>query len=434
MHKHPQLPQAFADLGIEVRFLQALRKMNFVEPSDIQRNLIPPALSGRDVLGQARTGTGKTAAFGLPVLQQIDPAGRLQALCLAPTRELAVQVTGELKRIAEFANLHIVAVYGGQKVATQLHQLGRKPHCVVGTPGRVFDFMNRRVLDISAVRFVVLDEVDRMLDIGFRDDIRNILSRVTGSHQTIFVSATIDGEIKQLALRYMKDPLEVNVSQDRLTVDEVDQSYVPVDPHDKFRLLRLILEQQKPPILIIFCNTKHAARKLAKKLFDLGIEAKEIHGDLIQQKRDRVMERFRKHQIKVLVATDLASRGLDVSAISHIINYDIPKDPEVYVHRIGRTARMGARGTAISFISREQGGELTEIEKLINREIPKLEVPGFTPSTRQEFQPVQKAATPLFSRFSAPAPAAGPAGTATEPKRPPRTLGGKFKPSRSRRR
>ena len=430
MQQLRELPQAFADLGVEVRFLKALRKMEFVEPSDIQQKMIPPALEGTDILGQARTGTGKTAAFGLPILQRLDPADRLQAICLAPTRELAVQVAAELKRLAEFANLHIVPVYGGQKIATQLRLLGRKPHFVVGTPGRVQDFMRRGVLQLQSVRFVVLDEVERMLDIGFRDDIKVILSRITGKHQTIFVSATLDSEIKRLARQFMGDPIEINVSRDRLTVDEVEQSYVSVEGFDKFRLLRQIIKQEDPPITIVFCNTKASARKLAKKLHESGVNAKEIHGDLIQQKRERVMSSFRKHQIKVLVATDLAARGIDVSAISHIINYDVPPDSQVYVHRIGRTARMGAKGVAIMFVTKDQGKELTAIEKLINREVPRRNVPGFIPRPPREEtteppqpEPVSRYQAPVFS------------GSGNAPdKLPPKTLGSRFRTSRGRRR
>lgn len=443
MQKHPDLPQSFANLGIEVRFLKALLRMGFSEPSEIQRQLIPHALAGRDILGQAQTGTGKTAAFGLPVLQQLDPAKRLQAICLAPTRELAVQVTGELRRMAEFAELHIAAVYGGQKVATQLHQLGRKPHFVVGTPGRVIDFLRRGVLDVSEVRFAVLDEVDRMLDIGFRDDIRNILPRITLPHQTIFVSATIDQEINKLARQYMKDPIEVNVSRDRMTVDEVDQWYVTAEPQDKFRLLHLLLEEQSPPVAIVFCNTKHAARKLAKKLYDKGTNALEIHGDLEQRKRDRVMAMFRKHQIQVLVATDLAARGIDVSAVSHIYNYDVPKDPEIYVHRVGRTARMGARGVAVTFVTREEGSELTAIEALINREIPARKVEGFKATMSHERELVGAAAPGSGQRGEGRGgaehrgPAAAPVTAGATPGLPaaarPKTLAGKFRPKRRRR-
>lgn len=434
MHKQQDLPAAFAELGIEVPFLQALRKMQFVEPSDIQRQLIPVALSGRDIMGQARTGTGKTAAFGLPILQQINPAGRLQGICLAPTRELAVQVGAEIMRLAEFAKLRVVCVYGGSKVATQAHQLGRKPHLVVGTPGRVLDFLQRGVLQLNDVRFAVLDEVDRMLDIGFRDDIRTILGKITSKHQTIFVSATIDSEIKNLARRYMTDPVEINVSQDRLTVDEVEQSFVTVDPHDKFRVLRLLLTQENPPISIVFCNTRHGARKLAKKLHEAGFEAAEIHGDLIQRKRERVMDQFRKHQIRVLVATDLAARGIDVSAVSHIFNYDLPEDPEVYVHRIGRTARMGARGVAVSLASRDEGKELTAIEALINRELSRREVEGFSPSQPRADHDPQRAPVSMpsaQSRYQQPVlTEGGDAGM----KLPPKTLGSRFKPHRSRRR
>jgi ATP-dependent RNA helicase DeaD len=404
--------------------------MQFTEPTDIERRLIPEALAGRDILGQARTGTGKTAAFGLAVLQQLNPAGRLQAVCLVPTRELAVQVAGELRRLAEFADLHVVPVYGGQKVAVQLHELGRKPHFVVGTPGRVLDFIRRKALNLEEVRFVVLDEVDRMLDIGFRDDITAFLGCVTGAHQTIFVSATLDDEVKRLARQFTTDPVEVDVSRDKLTVDEVDHWYVTADPHQKFDLLRRILKQEDPPITIIFCNTRAATRKLAKRLYVLRVNAKEIHGDLEQWKRDRVMEGFRKHQIKVLVATDLASRGIDVSAISHIINYDIPDDPHVYVHRIGRTARMGAKGVAITFVAPDEGKELTSIEMLINKEIPQRSIPGFEPLPAAVRSPEPVAAAPP-ARFQD--PVFSSSGDAPRGM-PSKTLGSRFRPARGRRR
>ena len=428
MQKHPELSKAFAALGVEVRFLKAIQKMGFGKPSAIQDEMIPPALLGRDILGQARTGTGKTAAFGLPILQQTDPSARLQAICLAPTRELAVQVTGELRRLATYADLHIVTVYGGQRVATQLQQLGRKPHFVVGTPGRVIDFMRRGVLKLHELRFVVLDEVDRMLDIGFRDDIRNILSQVRGEHQTIFVSATIGEEISRLAKRYMKDPIDVDVSQDKLTVDEVDQTHISVERHDKLRLLKRLFETESIPVCIVFCNTKATTRKLASRLGGYGHEVQEIHGDLVQRKRDRVMDSFRKHQIKVLVATDLAARGLDISSISHIINYDIPQDPEVYVHRIGRTARMGARGVAVTFVTSDEGKELTNIEKLINREIPADTVEGFT------MRVIEKPSEPVPPGPPSRLHTAVHGGkTDGSVKAPPKTLGSRFRPKRSRR-
>lgn len=427
MRPQAELPKAFADLGIETRFLKALAKMEFVKPSEIQAAMIPAALAGDDIMGQARTGTGKTAAFGLPALQQLKSAGRLQALCLVPTRELAVQVTAELQRIAEFADLHIVAVYGGQKIATQEHLLGKKPHFVVGTPGRVMDFMRRRKLDISQIRFVILDEVDRMLDIGFRDDIKHILGEVKAPHQTILVSATIDDEIKRLAQRFMRDPREINVSRDVITVDEVDQFYVTVDQAQKFKALMHVLEEQTPAVCIVFTNTKHAARKLANKLNERGIDAKEIHGDLIQRKRDRVMHWFRTNRISVLVATDLAARGIDVSTVTHIINYDLPQDAQIYVHRIGRTARMGRRGVAITFVTREEGRELTTIEMLINRQLNELSIPNVAAPKATPKSAPQAQTSPARSQST---------GTAVADKPhliPRKTLGGKHRRNRRKR-
>ena len=431
MQRHPELPQKFAELGVEAPFLTALGKIGFTDPTEIQLATIPHAMEGRDILGQARTGTGKTAAFALPTLQQIDPLQGLQALCLTPTRELAVQVVAETRRLCAGTGLHIVPVYGGQKVQTQIHLLGRKPHFVVGTPGRILDFLRRGVLKFDNVKTCILDEVDRMLDIGFRDDITRILSQIRGPHQTIFVSATINDEIKRLARRFMKDPVELNVSQDSLTVTEVDQEYCSVEPYDKYRLLRVVLREENPERAIIFCNTKHGARKLAKKLYSDGVNAKEIHGDLVQQRREKVMMRFRSHKLQLLVATDLASRGLDISAISHIINYDIPQDPEIYVHRIGRTARMGASGRAITFVTSEQGKLLTEVEKLINKQVRERKYDGFAPRPPREEEPVISKA-PSVSRFSAPA-ATSPPGVPAPSAPLRKTLGSKFRPRRGRR-
>jgi ATP-dependent RNA helicase DeaD len=424
MHKHHELPAAFAQLGIETPLLLALQKMSFSQPTEIQQRLIPLALSGRDVFGQARTGTGKTAAFGLPLLQLAKPTDGLQGIILEPTRELAVQVGAEMQRLAEASELRIVPVYGGQRIRQQVHLLGRKPHFVVGTPGRVMDLLDRRILSFSGIRFVVLDEVDRMLDIGFRDDIKRILSQVKTAHQTILVSATMTDEIKRLAEQYMTEPVEVNVSQDKVTVDEVQQSFYTVDRWDKYRLLRTVLDSRKPKLAIVFCNTKHAVRRLAKRLNGDGINAREIHGDLVQAKRDRVMSRFRKHAIHVLVATDLAARGIDVQGITHIINYDIPEDPLIYVHRIGRTARMGSFGEAMTFVTREEGKQLTEVEKLINREIPCEQMEGFEPSPPPEdyraFAPI------ATSQASVASPVAVPTA-------PAKRLGAKFRSKRRRR-
>jgi ATP-dependent RNA helicase DeaD len=401
-------PEAFAALGVRPSILRALGEEKFITPSEIQRLLIPKALAGFDILGQARTGTGKTAAFGIPILQQCHREGATQALILVPTRELAMQVDTEIKRIAKHTPIRTVPVYGGQKITAQMKFLKHHPQVVIGTPGRVIDLLDRRIINLNNIRFIVLDEVDRMLDIGFRDDIRNILSRVRGmgrragvpeesaesggegtdqpafekTHQTMFVSATIAGEIERLARTYMREPIEKLIApgaDEKPTVEEVEQYYLSVQPWDKYRLLRALLEQENPDLAIVFTKTKHGAQKLAKKLHADGIECREIHGNLAQNKRDRVMKSFRGGKFDVLVATDLASRGIDVADISHIINFDIPEDPEVYVHRVGRTARMGAKGKAFTFVTRQQGEELTRVEELINMIIPQATVEGFEP-------------------------------------------------------
>jgi ATP-dependent RNA helicase DeaD len=365
----------FDDLGLEPRLLGALARLNFHTPTDIQWQMIPPALAGRDCLGQARTGTGKTAAFALPMLQRLEPHRAFQALVLVPTRELAVQVDEHVRQLGAEHPAKIVLLYGGQRLAQQARKLRNKPEIVIGTPGRIQDFMRRQMLDLSGVKLVVLDEVDRMLDIGFREDIRRILRAVKSKHQTIFVSATIDREIRGLAKTFMRDPVELNVSQDKLTVDEVEQGYVTVAPQDKVATLKGLIKHESPELMIVFTNTRHAARRLADRLKKSGINCKEIHGNLMQSRRDRVMRAFRKAHIQVLVATDLASRGLDVMQVSHIINYDVPEDPSGYVHRIGRTARMGKSGRAITFVCPDEGNLLTEIEKLVNKELTPIKAP-----------------------------------------------------------
>lgn len=331
------------------------------------------------MLGQAKTGTGKTAAFGLPILQLLKPDEKLAALVLVPTRELAVQVTAEIQSLAGATRHSAVTILGGERIKSQVAALNKGPAIVVGTPGRVMDMHERRHLSYERIRFAVLDEVDRMLDIGFREDIRRILGKLPGHPQTIFVSATISAEIEKLARGYMRDPEKIATVARSLTVSQVVQSYLSVEPWDKTRLLAHLLTHESPALTVVFCRTKRTVDNVAKALVKAGIDAHAIHGDMYQQKRNKVMARLREGNLEVLVASDLAARGLDVDDISHVINFDLPDDPEVYVHRIGRTARAGREGIAWSFVSPEQGELLTSIEMLINQEIPRLEYPDFVP-------------------------------------------------------
>jgi ATP-dependent RNA helicase DeaD len=440
---HPPLPEAFASLGVRNSVLRGLAEAQFSTPSEIQALLIPRALAGVDVLGQARTGTGKTAAFGVPILCKAVPGNGPQALILVPTRELATQVEVEIQRLGKFTPLRVTSLVGGQKIGLQMRKLDHDPEILVGTPGRVIDLLERRILSLGSIRYVVLDEVDRMLDIGFRDDIRNILGRLKINRgeakivtvdtsegvaapedpdnesrqlaegiQTIFVSATFTDEIERLARRYMRGPVEKLVApgaDDKPTVEKVSQVYLTVDPWDKYRLLRKLLAREKPELAIVFCRTKHGADKLANMLRADGIGCREIHGDLRQSARETVMKNFRGGKFEVLVATDLASRGIDVAGISHIVNYDVPDDPEVYVHRVGRTARMGAEGKAFTFILRDQGEMLTRIEALINMEIPQDKVEGFEP------RPPPRGEAATGPRSAAPAGAPNATGTPGEP-------------------
>jgi ATP-dependent RNA helicase DeaD len=434
-------PPDWESLGLSPAALESVRRAGFEAPTDVQRELIPHALRGRDCLGQARTGTGKTAAFTIPMLQTIQPGGGLQAIVLVPTRELAVQVDEHVRLLADQMPFTSVPILGGRGIRAQIAALRRNPEIVIGTPGRILDLMRRHELNLERIKLAVLDEVDRMLDIGFRDDIRRILRAIQSEHQTIFVSATIDEEIQKLARPFMHDPVEVNVSRDMLTVESVHQGFVSVRPEDKLNTLLGLLKHEAPTLVIVFTNTKHKARRLAQNLKRHGVNCREIHGDLVQSRREQVMKAFRTQKTQVLVATDLAARGLDVMDISHIINYDIPEDPSGYVHRIGRTARMGKTGAAYTFVTPDEGKLLTEVEKLINMQLPQFDPPWLA---RREPRPEPVAAT------SEPAEAAEtglavPARYKNPRARDPhldalgvrplkRTLGSRFRSSRKRRR
>jgi len=370
----------FATLGLNPNVLKAITAMGFEYPTDIQAKLIPPALAGKDLIGQARTGTGKTAAFGMPILHQAVEDVPMQALILVPTRELAAQVAAEMEELGRFTSIRTTCIIGGESMRDQARSIAQGGHIVVGTPGRVMDMQQRGEIHFHNIKFIVLDEVDRMLDIGFREDIRKILKSVHTDHQTMFVSATISDEIERLGRSFMKpDAQKIVTISGSLTVSLVDQKYVSVEPWDKRSLLLFVLRKEKPESTVVFCRTKATVDKLAKYLHDHGIDARPIHGDMPQNKRTKVMDSMRQGNLDVLIASDLAARGLDIDHITHVVNYDLPEDPEVYVHRIGRTARVGRRGFAWSFVTKDEGQRLTEIEMLCSTIIEEMVYPGFKP-------------------------------------------------------
>ena len=366
-----EAPPGFSSLGLSAPMLRALRRIGYASPSPIQAALIPEALDGFDVIGQAKTGTGKTAAFAIPILEMLEARGRgPQGIILAPTRELVQQIVVETTKIAHGQDVSVCGIYGGEPIQKQLRALERGVDLVVGTPGRVIDHIERGTLYLGDIFHVVLDEADRMLDIGFRPDIERILRRVPTPHQTLLLSATISDDVRKLARRYMYEPVEQNLSRDEPSVEKIQQFYVTVDHDRKYELLLHLLDTEKPSQCIVFTRTKRGADKLADKLKGHVRGVSTIHGDLPQTTRNRVMQGFRDGTIPVLIATDVVGRGIDVNDISHVINYDVPDDPENYLHRIGRTGRMGKDGKAFMFVGPDQGEPLTAIENLINKTIP----------------------------------------------------------------
>jgi ATP-dependent RNA helicase DeaD len=376
--------KTFDDFDLVEDVLDGIDDEGFVHPTVIQSMLIPVALTGKDVLGQAKTGTGKTAAFGLPLLSLIDPGDAFTGLVLAPTRELALQITSELETLGKYSGLKVCAVYGGDPIEKQAKRLAQKPEIIVGTPGRVMDMERRGYLRFDRVKVAILDEVDRMLDIGFREDIRRILGVCPKDRQTIFVSATLTEEIEKLARKYTNDPEKLVASAGSLTVSVVEQHYLTVQPWDKKRLLVHLLTHEEPALTVVFCRLKRVVDDLEKHLQSKGIDAVAIHGDMRQSRRNSVMGKLRSGKLGVLIASDLASRGIDVEGISHVINYDLPEDPDLYIHRIGRTARAGRGGVAWSLVTPEQGKLLTEIETRINTHIPYMAYPDFEPGPEPE--------------------------------------------------
>jgi ATP-dependent RNA helicase DeaD len=386
----------FEDLGLSEESLAAIRGVGYETPSPIQREFIPIAVTGRDCMGQARTGTGKTAAFVLPSLERINlDSWEAQVLVLTPTRELSEQVAEEARRLSSHHPVRVATCVGGKKITQQINALKSGAQIVVGTPGRVLDLLRRQLLRLDSLKVIVLDEADRMLDIGFRPDIERILRQCPADRQTLLLSATLPPPVERLAQKYMRSPERVNLSSEQVVVQTIEQYVVTIDQDRKFEALVRLLVQVKPRQAIVFCRTKRGTDKLYRRLATRLPRLATIHGDLAQSARDRAMKQFRDGRIRLLVATDVVGRGIDVSGVSHIFNYDIPEFSDDYVHRVGRTGRLssGDVGMAFTFVTPEEGEELTRIEIRINNLLQRWEVPGLEMKTRRrELAP--PAATP----------------------------------------
>ncbi len=369
--------QKFQDLGLDAAILDALAKKGFSEPTPIQERVIPILLDrSKDVVGQAQTGTGKTAAFGLPIIQNIEAnTGRVQAIILTPTRELAVQVANEIDSFKGNKRLQITTVYGGQPIDRQIKELNRGADIVVGTPGRVIDLIKRRKLVLDDVKYFVLDEADEMLNMGFIEDIEFILSETHDEKQVLLFSATMPKKILRLAQKYMKDYELIHVERQTVTTDNVEQLYYAVAARDKMKVLERIFEMNPDFYGIVFCNTRMGTDDVTRDLNKLGFAAEALHGDVQQNQRERILQRFKNKKCTVLCATDVAARGIDVNELTHVINYQLPQDPEAYVHRIGRTGRAGNKGIAISLIANGEKRQMSIIQGISKVQMKKMELP-----------------------------------------------------------
>ncbi|GGF69766.1 DEAD-box ATP-dependent RNA helicase CshA [Paenibacillus albidus] len=368
--------KTFAEFDLQPKVLQAILELGFEEATPIQEQSLPLALAGSDLIGQAQTGTGKTAAFGIPLISKIDREDeKIRALIMTPTRELAIQVAEEIGKLARFKGLRSLAIYGGQDIGRQIRGLKKKPQIIIGTPGRLLDHINRKTIRLDDVQTVVLDEADEMLDMGFMEDIQSILKLVPEERQTMLFSATMPPNIQRLAQQFLKNPQHVSVIPKQISAPLIDQAYVEVPERQKFEALSRLIDMESPDLAIVFGRTKRRVDELAEALQKRGYSADGLHGDLSQNQRDAVMRKFRDGSIDVLVATDVAARGLDVSGVTHVINFDLPQDPESYVHRIGRTGRAGKEGTAWSFVTPREMDHLHLIERVTRHRITRKPLP-----------------------------------------------------------
>lgn len=374
----------FEELGLSEQILKAITEMGFEEASPIQAQAIPVQLQGTDIIGQAQTGTGKTAAFGIPLLEKIDPKNKkLQAIVLCPTRELAIQVAEEIRKLAKYMHgIKVLPIYGGQDIVKQIRSLKAGTQIIIGTPGRVMDHMRRKTIKFENVETVVLDEADEMLNMGFVEDIETILKEVPEERQTILFSATMAAEIQKIAQNFQKDPVIVRVLKKELTVPKIEQYYYMVKPKDKLEVLSRLLDMYNPKLSLVFCNTKRQVDELVDGLQGRGYFAEGLHGDLKQSQRDRVMHGFRNGKTEILVATDVAARGIDVDDVEAVFNYDIPQDDEYYVHRVGRTGRAGRNGLAFNFVVGREIYKLKDIQRYCKTKIHEHPIPSINDVSR----------------------------------------------------
>lgn len=367
----------FNELGLSAQVVRAISDLGFEEATPIQEKTIPLALEGHDIIGQAQTGTGKTAAFGIPVIEKIDtdnPA--IQALIMAPTRELAIQVAEEIGKLGSNSGVKVLPVYGGQEISRQIRALKNRPQVIIGTPGRLLDHIRRKTIRLQNVSMVVLDEADEMLDMGFVEDIETILTEIPEDRQTLFFSATMPPQIRRLTEKFLRDPKHVAIQAKELTVPNISQYYIELHERQKFDVLCRLLDTDSPELAIVFGRTKRRVDELNDALNKRGYMAEGIHGDLSQRQRDVAMRKFREGQLEVLVATDVAARGLDVSGVTHVYNFDVPQDPESYVHRIGRTGRAGKTGSAVTFVTSRETEHRKVIEQLTKRKMDRRQIPS----------------------------------------------------------
>ncbi len=369
--------QNFGELNLDKTIIQAINSMGFEEPTPIQSHTIPLALMGKDLIGRAQTGTGKTAAYGIPLIEKCEADSEMiQALVITPTRELAMQVAEELNRIGHYKQVKSLPIYGGQEIERQIRALKKGVQIVVGTPGRLMDHLRRRTLKINQVSMIVLDEADEMLNMGFREDIEEILKQMPAERQNLLFSATMPPHIQKLANDFMNNPELIHINPREVTVANIEQQYIELNEAQKLDVLCRLLDIQNPDMSIIFSRTKRRVDEIAEALSKRGYSAEGIHGDLAQSRRDIIMRKFKSGAIEVLVATDVAGRGLDITGVTHVYNFDIPQDPESYVHRIGRTGRAGEAGVAVTFVTVRELAHLRLIEQLTKQKIIRQPIPS----------------------------------------------------------